>query len=351
MSDHKKRGSSDDNRPPNAQRRLDKNDNASTDSSQDSPSLAARIQQSASGLARNAFLQSAPSGDTAHLLSDSGKAASSSSSSSALAAAEQYGQTIGPSPSSSRDQTAQTPAETFRSAPTAQSGGFELPGLTEDQFQNTYGGDLSETIDPYNEGKGKGKATASSVPRSESETGIRTPTYHDGATAAPTLIASDGDAVLSILTDQNFDPEFPPSANEAPEYVETELSPPQLTPAEIQMIESFRRQLPPDTQRPQQSQTQLNSLSLVPDIGSFLDTIPASSATHATKLRDTVLTSLPGAAEWISVEEKYHDEVWGYLQPTLEAAAKEIEYSRDSVDTTDGPAVRRLKMILKHMQY
>ncbi|RDW81653.1 uncharacterized protein DSM5745_05210 [Aspergillus mulundensis] len=352
MSDHEKRGSSDDNRPANAQRRPDKNDNASADSSQDVASLGSRIQQSASGLARNAFFSSASSGDTAHLLSDNGKATPSSSSS-ALAAAEQYGQVIGPPSSSSRDPSAHGPAETFRSAPTTQSGGFELPGLTEDQFQNTYGGDLSETIDPFDagKGKGKGKATASSVPRSESESAHRTSTYHDEATAASTLIPSDGDAVVSILTDQTFDPEFPPSANEPPEYLETELSPPQLTPAEIQMIESFRRQLPPDVQRPQQSQTQLNSLSLVPDIGSFLDAIPAASATHATALRDTVLASLPGAAEWVSVEEKYHDEVWGYLQPTLEAAVKEIESSRDSAGAADGPAVRRLKMILKHMQH
>ncbi|KAL4786627.1 hypothetical protein BJX76DRAFT_96285 [Aspergillus varians] len=349
MSDHQKRGSPDNISPSNAQHNPDNKDNPPVDSdngNQNTQNLASRIQNSASGLARSAFLSSAPSKDTAHLLSDSSKAVPSSSSS-ALAAAEQYGQTAGPS-SSSRDRTVHGSAETFRSSPTTQAGGFEIPKLTEDEFQNAYGGDLSGAIDDL--GKGKGKT------RIESDTGLRS--YLDGTTATA-LVPSDGDAVVSILTDQAFDPEFPPSANEPPEYLDTELFLPHLTPAEIQMIESFRRQLPPESIRPQHDADQprpLNSSSLIPDIGSFLDTLPASSAadpstSHATSLRDTVLTSLPGAADWISVEEKYHDEVWGYLQPTLEEAAKEIESKKDSPSAEDGPAVRRLKMILKHMQH
>ncbi|KAL5044965.1 hypothetical protein BDW71DRAFT_94320 [Aspergillus fruticulosus] len=345
MSDHQKRGSSDDSNTPT--KRPDASDSGPVDSNQDAQSLASRIQKSASGLATNAFLSSTPSGDAAHQLSDSGKATPSSSFS-ALAAAEKYRDTTGLSSSSSRDINNHSLAETFRSPPTTQTGGLELPGLTEEEFQNTYGGNLSEAIDPLDEGKGKGRAI-NSVPGS----GLTTLIYHDGITAPPTLNPSDGDAVVSILTDQTFDPEFPPSANEPLEYVETELSPLQLTPAEIQMIESFRRQLPSDSSSTTdiQQKQQLNSLSLVPDIGSFLGTIPASSATEATSLRDTVLASLPGAAEWISVEEKYQDEVWGYLQPTLEAAAKEIESSKISGSAEDGPAVRRLKMILKHMQH
>ncbi|KAL4744159.1 hypothetical protein BDV11DRAFT_4186 [Aspergillus similis] len=346
MSDHQKRGSSEDSNTP-TKKRPDKNDSSPAHSDQDTQSLASRIQKSASGLTRNAFFSSTPSGDAAHLLSDSGKATPSSSSS-ALAVAEQYKDTTGPSSSSSRDQNVHVSAETFRSPATTHSGGFELPRLTEDEFQSTYGGNLSDTIYPLDERKGKGRAI-NSVPGS----GLASSIYHDGTTAPPTLNPSDGDAVVAILTDQTFNPEFPPAANESPEYVETELSPLQLTPAEMQMIESFRRQLPPDSQSTTDTQQkqQLNSFSLVPDIGSFLDTVPAASATEATSLRDTVLANLPGAAEWMTVEEKYHDEVWGYLQPTLEAAAKEIESNRDSGITEDGPAVRRLKMILKHMQH
>ncbi|KAL2831749.1 hypothetical protein BDW59DRAFT_124464 [Aspergillus cavernicola] len=343
MSNQQKRGSSDDSRPPNP---TDYDDNAlpaPQSDPQDPQSLATRIQKSASGLARNAFLSPAPSGDTAHFLSDGNKATPSSSSSSALAAAEQYRESSGPSLSSLRDQTNRDPIGNFRSS-TAQSGGFELPGLTEDEFQNTYGRDWDEPLEETGKGKGKGKGTS------------QEPRLAKGLDeTVTTLLPSDGDAVVSILTDKTFDPEFPPSATDLPECLDTELTPPQLTAAEIQMIESFRRQSPPESQ-PQQSPDQphqLNPLSLVPDIGSFLDTLPASNtnASHATSLRDTVLTGLPGAVDWISVEENYHDEVWGYLQPTLEAAAKEIESKKDSSESEEGPAVQRLKMILKHMQH
>ncbi|KAL4969388.1 uncharacterized protein BDV14DRAFT_165842 [Aspergillus stella-maris] len=360
MSDHQKRGNYDDaNTPDSHHLPAQKN----SDNSKDNESLASRIQKSASGLAKNAFLSSAPSGDAQLLSNGTGKAAPSSSSS-ALAAAEQYGQSVGPSSSSSRNQTIHDSAETFRSTPAAQTGGFNLPGLTEDEFQTTYGGELSETISDIDEGpgKGKGKSSASNpVPRStesvsESISGLETQT--------PTLNPSDGSGVVSILTDQTFDPEFPPGANEPEEYLETNLSQlsPHLTPNEIQMIESFRRQLPPAPQSTRSEQNskhpQLNSLSLVPDIGSFLDNFHATpaadpSTAHATSLRDEVLTSLPGAAEWISAEEKYHDEVWGYLQPTLEAAAREIEEKKDSPSASveDGPAVRRLKMVFRHMHH
>lgn len=73
-------------------------------------------------------------------------------------------------------------------------------------------------------------------------------------------------------------------------------------------------------------------------------------------LRNMVLSHLPGAEDWMAVEERYHDEVWGYLRPTLEAAKKEIEEKKEKEKQgspnvrKDGPAVRRLKMILRHMQ-
>ncbi|KAL5336839.1 hypothetical protein BJX70DRAFT_371254 [Aspergillus crustosus] len=346
MSDHQKRGSSDDSSPPKAQHRPDNNTDTPPDSQQDSEgtgSLASRIQKSASGLARNVFLSSTPSADTANLLLDSSKAAPSASPS-ALAAAEQYREATGQSSSSSRHHTGHGSTETFRSQATETTGGLQLPGLTEDDFQNTYGGDLLDSED-YS-GKGKGKTIASgNEPRTSS--------YHDATTATATLTPFDGEAVVSVLTDKTFDPEFPPSTNEPAEYLDTELYPPQLTPSEIQMIESFRRQLPRGV-GPQQNlyhSRQLNSLSLIPDIGSFLDTLPASTATPATSLRDSVLTSLPGATDWISVEENYRDEVWGYLQPTLEAAAREIEVNKAFPGSEEGPAVRRLEMILKHMQH
>ncbi|KAL4803021.1 hypothetical protein BDV18DRAFT_48589 [Aspergillus unguis] len=373
MTDQK-RGSSDDN--PQRQKNDGKNTtNANTnahnasDPNNESESLTTRIQKSASGLARNAFRPSAPSGDAAHLLSDStgkGVPSSASASSSALTSAERYRDTAAPSSSAARDYSNEHPVETFRSSSssTTAPGGFQLPGLTEEEFQNTYGGDLSSDLG-LEVGKGKGKSSAGNI-QSELEPslnlnqdlGPRSPALESNR---PTLIPSDGDEVVSLLTSRTFDPEFPPQANEDPEseHVETDLSstPPPLTHSEIQIIESFRRQIPESNSQ----QRSLNPLSLVPDIGSFLDTLPSSaSATdpntvQATSLRDEVLTSLPGAADWVSVEERYQDEVWGFLKPTLEAAAKEIEAKNKSgnpdSENEDGPAVKRLKMILKHMQH
>jgi len=65
------------------------------------------------------------------------------------------------------------------------------------------------------------------------------------------------------------------------------------------------------------------------------------------KLRDEVLGSLPGARDWVCVQERYHDEVWGFLEPVLEAARTEMEGQERG--SREGPAVRRLRMILGHM--
>jgi hypothetical protein len=211
---------------------------------------------------------------------------------------------------------------TFRSATT--QGGFDIPQLTEQEFTDPSLIDPS-ILDTY-QGKGKGK---------EREPYPSTHQQHD-----------DGSAVISLLTDKTFDPTFPSSADE---IVETELSYPQLTPAEMQMLETFRRHMPPDTSSP--SAHRLTSASLVPDIGAILDSAPGQTDMDTGALRDSVLGSLPGSEDWVAVEERYHDEVWGYLKPALEAAAKEMEERKEETrEGEDGPAVQRLKMILRHMR-
>src|SRR5699024_2601467 len=97
-----------------------------------------------------------------------------------------------------------------------------------------------------------------------------------------------------------------------------------------------------------------NPTSLIPDIDNFLSTVPAQTQNDATALRDAVLTGLPGAEEWVAVEEKYQDEVWGFLKTVLEEARREMEEKEENggdmeKGREDGPAVARLKMILRHM--
>jgi hypothetical protein len=364
MSDNNTKRGTGEKTPNNPRKQVDSRKN--DPESQTTPSLASRIQNSAAGLARSAFNATASSADAAHVLASGSKAGpSSSASTSALAAAEQYRETATPT-SSTRVDSANQPAASFRSSSTGQQGAFELPPLTEEEFQRAYGeSQVHSHIDfaPFTEsdtGKGKGKASKTPSPFSNlepsSSSGLNT-AWQSALPSTATTLPSDGEAVVSLLSDASFNPDFPPSAEEPFEPIETELLPPQLTPSEIEMIESFRRHAALETSTPTpaaepSSQThRLTSFSLVPDIESVLDSVPAAQGTDATALRDAVLMGLPGAAEWIAVEERYHDEVWGYLRPTLEAAKKEMEANKEQgAPVEDGPAVRRLKMILRHMQ-
>lgn len=143
--------------------------------------------------------------------------------------------------------------------------------------------------------------------------------------------------------------------------LEAELAP--LSDEEVKMLESFRRDMGIgigmgsgsgfDNRTIPQGSVPLSSVSLVPDIDAFLNEHDPGARTGAVSLRDRVLSELPGSNEWVGVQERYHDEVWGYLRPALEAAREEIEEKEKGVEGEghdgDGPAVRRLKMILKHM--
>ncbi|KAE8166851.1 hypothetical protein BDV40DRAFT_225191 [Aspergillus tamarii] len=334
MTEDKKRGtdnnhSNDDpsNKSPNPAKPSDKN-NSNT------PSLASRIQSSASGLARQAFSAPGSSGDAAQFLTTGSKAGTTTtSSSSALAAAEQYSQVSGPSaPSSAGAQLRDNNAGTFRSTTTPQQGGFEIPHLTEEEFAQAGNDFLEPSTSASTIDKGKGRATE----------------QFSSATHQHAQEPTDGSAVISLLSDRTFDPTFP---YDPAEIIETELSPPQqLTPAEIQMLETFQRHMPPQPNTSSPSTHHLTSASLVPEIDTILDSAPAQTDADAAALRDTVLASLPGSEDWVDVEERYHDEVWGWLKPTLEAAAKELEEKNEGQRGEDGPAVQRLKMVLTHMR-
>ena len=323
------------------------------------PSLANRIQTSASGLARNALYGSGPSADTAQLLASGGSkpgASSSSSRPSAFAAAQQYQESPGPSSASAASSRDPAPAQSFRSPAQQQEhqqGGFALPALSEDEFQRSYGDifpnqdEIVTNTTTSSSSSFKGKQKASTQPQPHQESTTTTPLHHHHNNQ-PTQYhpnQQDGSDVLTLLTSPTFDPEFPPTEDQPFEPIETDLSA-TLTDAERATLDSFRRQHPPANR--------ITSQSLIPDIGSFLDTVPAAAQSDATQLRDAVLSGLPGAADWVSLEEQYQDEVWGYLKPTLEAAAREMEEREERADSNqggeDGPAVRRLKMVLMHMR-
>lgn len=349
--------------------------NPQSTSRHDAPpqSLASRVQSSAAGLARSAF-QGAGSPDLAQTLAGAtdGKAAGSSQLSSANAGASaSYHASASARGSAAAQEQSGPVAESFRDGSTASStqGGFALPEMTEDEFQRSYtgleGASRERGVEEGNRsyeslqaemGNWKGKQRAQDpVQREYTTAWERVQPPQSSHEQQPQLQPTDGEAVVSLLSDASFDPNFDPTEN--PDLDLADFPPP-LSADEIKTLDSFRRQIGPS--EPQNTQQQhLSSMSLVPDIDTFLQqndpsafTQTGDTATANISLRDTVLTHLPGAADWVGVQERYHDEVWGYLRPALEAAKEEMEeYSHGTEDgEEDGPAVRRLKMILKHMQ-
>ncbi|KAL2009543.1 hypothetical protein VTN00DRAFT_5350 [Thermoascus crustaceus] len=360
-----------------------------------SSSMASRIQDSASSLLRNAT--SGPGGhglaaDLSQSLANGNKAgpfASRGSAGSSSAAADTFhshGASAGSSASSSAGEGAElsTRPESFRSGATAQ-GGFELDQLAPEDFERGHVDYLDTTRFDLQDVKGKGKQRETQFPDWDPglQAGDNLSNFHtawEGAHHAttttqsssipqitePSLQPTDGAAVVSLLSDPSFQPDLLPSSTDE----DLDLDPiPQLTPAEIEIIDSFRRHPSNEEAETTQQTHRLTCRSLIPDIDTFLaqDSISPVGIAHGagtgtmdtTTLRDTVLSHLPGAEDWMAVEDRYHDEVWGFLRPTLEAAKKEIDEKENEQQGQvegqghpdgDGPAVRRLRMILKHMQ-
>ncbi|CAI7597707.1 unnamed protein product [Penicillium manginii] len=359
------------------------------------PSLATRIQSSATSLARSALTGPSDYAQTLNTATQ-GKAAPGPSSgpTSASASANYTTPQTNNAPSS---QQQPTPAPTFRTTPTTNPrGAFSIPNITEEEFQRvytdtgTYGRAYYEETGPttalkpnesLNAGTGAGAdadASQTSLDDLQSHTGpwkgkhrLQDPVQLEYTTAweraSPhktyntytdtyTPVSTDGDAVTALLADPSFD-----AANDDAENyhldleLDTELAP--LSNEEVEMLESFRREFGVSRSGSgsgralPQGSVGLSSVSLVPDIDAFLNEHDGSGVS----LRDSVLAELPGSGEWVGVQERYHDEVWGYLRPALEAAREEIEEAKGGGGEGvghgdgDGPAVRRLKMILKHM--
>lgn len=66
---------------------------------------------------------------------------------------------------------------------------------------------------------------------------------------------------------------------------------------------------------------------------------------------------MPGIAEWLEVDGTYQDTVWGFLKPYVEAAKKEVVERKECGEDggvagtgEDGPAVKRLRMVLGHLK-
>ncbi|KXG52137.1 uncharacterized protein PGRI_084210 [Penicillium griseofulvum] len=326
------------------------------------PSLASRIQTSATGLAKSAFT---PSSDIANTLASTtnGKAGPSSL----------------PNTQTSRDLSATTHGTGTPSASTSTStaqfrehdtsNGLALPPLAEDEFQNgnSYGYDGIETTTATNttttyqpehphedlqtpSSTWKGKARAHDPTQHQLETVWQRQWQDTQTKEHEHTQTTDGAAVVSLLSDATFDPNFEDPTTVPDTEIDIAAMPHPLSASEKEALDSFRKGMGVEEER----EGRLTGRSLVPDIDVFLSqglgSWEGNTVTGSTSLRDEVLTNLPGAGDWVGVQERYHDEVWGFLQPVLEEARVEIEGREEGGGGEDGPAVRRLKMILMHMK-
>jgi hypothetical protein len=239
--------------------------------------------------------------------------------------------------------------------------------LTEDEFQNgnSYGYDGIETTTTTNtyqpehqethhedlqtpSSTWKGKARAHDPTQDQLET-VWQRQWHDNPTKEH-IQSTDGAAVVSLLSDTTFDPNFEDPTTVPDTEIDIAAMPHSLSAGEKEALDSFRKGMDVEEKK----EGRLTARSLVPDIDVFLSqglgSAEGNMVTGSTSLRDEVLMNLPGADDWVGVQERYHDEVWGFLQPVLEEARVEIEGREEGGAGEDGPAVRRLKMILMHMK-
>ena len=276
-----------------------------------SASLAQKIGESASGLARAAFVQ--PSGMTETLASLSEQGGKAGSSSGARERGESSNQRIsGDFLSRPTDSVRISNHDSFRSV------GHDDPQLIQaefDDFARTPGfaARNSANVDHLTNSQmhisDKGKSPLHSASRDDNErdtkhTGFRHSDY----------AATDGAAVVDLLSS----PEF--SADEESSGVWDQES---VNPRGFLGTVSTSNNL---------NERLASPLDLIPDY-EWHDT---GQESHA----------------WYDILNRYHDEVWGDNLPLVREARKELEQASASGDMNpnDRPALRRLKMLLQHLK-
>ncbi|EQL32434.1 hypothetical protein BDFG_05443 [Blastomyces dermatitidis ATCC 26199] len=179
--------------------------------------------------------------------------------------------------------------------------------------------------------------------------------------------STDGQAVVALLSS----PTFQPATFTPPESPESELF--ELDASMLQPPSTFSSSSSSSSPNPSPTTTGTttttttqtpsfppNQLSLIPDINSILTAIQQQqqqqSHPHDQHGQDWEWDwrEMPGVAEWLEVDGTYQDTVWGFLKPYVEAARKEIIERREDGGgggaVEDGPAVKRLRMVMRHLR-
>jgi hypothetical protein len=126
---------------------------------------------------------------------------------------------------------------------------------------------------------------------------------------------NDGDEVVKLLSDPNFQPELWMEDNSEGLY--------NITEEEMQISRWFIQ----NTQvgAPQREQLQ--------------QAVVAARSGRAYQEFSSIFNEI----------ESYHEDVWGYIRPLVEAARQEQKIAEPTA-VGDGPAVHRLRMIVAHLQ-
>lgn len=356
-------GSSDDTTSRN-------NNNNNPASPDPSPSLSDRIQSSASGLLQSTFSNSSSHRDIPSSLSTSisGDKAGPSGGLATLAAS---------SASSSQSVSGSLPSSTKHTSSGAEAGGSSSPSFESFRSTNASYTDLNRdrdrewrefenpadtssfilTDNNLADTKGKGKervdssiseTTQSDVPIPEGSlptTSLKPDlpsTWHSNhPPATATTLSSDGHAVSALLSDPSFDPQTfsplpSPSASAEPDLSFLSSSPQHSS----QQFHSSPTSSSSSSSAPPQKAAP-HPLDLIPDIPTLL-TADIDS-----------WTEIPGVAEWLEVDGEYMEGVWGYLKPYVQAAKDEVkgkETDHGVEDDAEGPAVKRLGLVLGHLR-
>ena len=300
--------------------------------------LSRRVGASASGLLQSSFGRPSPDTITESLASmntNTSKGGASSSASSDEASSSSQAAVIRknlPEPSSS------VVGGSFRST---HDGGVAAAGVSQHAFNEFVAN--PELFEPDNEIK-LGSLVPSEEPFDIKNEGFRNsregiePGYgNHGLDALHIASSNDGAAVVALLSSPTF-------------YIEDE-------PTNDWDIPAIDKGKPNLGSQPKKQQAYdgtdppapSNPLDLMPDFDSSWDpAVPFPSGFQGTRFLDPAFGNIQ---PWIDILNRYHDEVWGDMLPLVREAREEIKTANSSPEGVlqDRPALRRLGMLLKHL--
>lgn len=151
---------------------------------------------------------------------------------------------------------------------------------------------------------------------------------------------SDGAAVVALLSDPAFMVDEEPSSTLEPETDGAEGR----SQRKLQTGKGLARSVA--------ILHRSSPLNLVPDFGT-----PRNPSDEVSKNRKRfherghfLESELGEIQPWIDILDRYHDEVWGEMLPLVKEAREELKAANEKQTLPrDGPAIRRLTMVLQHL--